>query len=135
MVGQGLWSQKSFSQSLDDIYASGQSASLESSSGLVSTGKSWLCWLLSSPWRSKAKQRLIDNTHAESDFSKAAAESSLHSEAERQAALLQLWDSWTLYGATWLARVGDVARRFARFWVRCNANILELFKIHMFVGL
>lgn len=113
MVGQGLWSQKSFSQSLDDIYASGQSASLESSSGLVSAGKSWLCWLLSSPWRSKAKE---DEAHVESDFSKVAAESSLHSAAERQAALLQLWDSWTLYGATWLARVGEVARRFARFW-------------------
>lgn len=131
MVGQGLWSQKSFSQSLDDIYASGQSASLESSSGLVSAGKSWLCWLLSSPWRSKAKE---DEAHVESDFSKVAAESSLHSAAERQAALLQLWDSWTLYGATWLARVGEVARRFARFWVSRRVKISELLKILIFLG-
>eukprot|EP00250_Pteridium_aquilinum_P018408 c24075_g1_i1 orf=187-2280(-) len=116
MVGQGLWSQKSFSQSLDDIYASGQSASLESSSGLVSAGKSWLYWLLSSPWKNKGRERADGTTRVESDFIKVPAEVSLHSAAERQAALLQLWDSWTLYGATWLARVGEVARRFARFW-------------------
>ncbi|KAI5056775.1 hypothetical protein GOP47_0028593 [Adiantum capillus-veneris] len=112
MVGQGLWSQKSFRQSLDDIYASGQSASLASSSGVVPTGKAWFYWLLSSPWNSKGRESVEDG--ASND--RAVAESSLYSAVERQAALLQLWDSWTLYGATWLARVGEFARRFARFW-------------------
>ncbi|MCO5563842.1 hypothetical protein L7F22_017491 [Adiantum nelumboides] len=112
MVGQGLWSQKSFRQSLDDIYASGQSASLESSSGVVSAGKAWLYWLLSSPWNKKGRESIEDGARN----NRAEAESSLYSAVERQAALLQLWDSWTLYGATWLARVGEFARRFARFW-------------------
>lgn len=110
MVGQGLWSQKSFRQSLDDIYASGQSASLDSSSGVVSAGKAWLYWLLSTHWNSKGRESIKDGAQI------AAAESSLPSAVERQAAFLQLWDSWTLYGATWLARVGEFARRFARFW-------------------
>ena len=47
----------------------------------------------------------------------AGADSNMDSDAEREAEFLELWDSWTLYSATWLAKVGDVARRFAKFWV------------------
>lgn len=124
MVGQGLWSQKSFSQSLDDIYASEQSATPEPASGLFLPGQSRLRRFLSSTWKSIGRKNLEEETHVASEYSKVAAEGTMHSAAERQAALLQLWDSWTLYGATWLAKVGDAARRFAKFWRNAGRDYL-----------
>ncbi|KAH7440443.1 hypothetical protein KP509_04G107300 [Ceratopteris richardii] len=112
MVGQGLWSQKSFHQALADIYDSGGRVPLDDSIQVFSSAKAWLYWLLSSSWNGKGR----DNSHDGKSIDNVETEKSLPSAVERQAALLQLWDSWTLYGATWLARLGEFARRFARFW-------------------
>ncbi|KAH7290881.1 hypothetical protein KP509_30G067600 [Ceratopteris richardii] len=112
MVGQGLWAPKSFYQSLDGMHANGQSASLDSSSKVGSAAKAWLYWMISRQLNDEGKQNNKDGTSAGDTEDLIPFPSAV----ERQAALLQLWDSWTLYGATWLARLGEFARRFARFW-------------------
>ena len=118
MVEHGLWSKRTFSESLDDIYADTQSSASQRVNISILTGRSWLRWFLSCALRGIWRKTAAPGTHVVGDCSKVAdADGTMDSDAEREAALLQLWDSWTLYSATWLAKVGDVARRFAKFWV------------------
>lgn len=131
IVGHGLWSHKSLSRAVDNMYVSKNSASMAKitadSDGSVLARKSWLHWCKSSLWKFKVWKIVVRNENKEDmadDHSNMATEGIMHDSIGRQTVLWHLWERWTLYSAIWLAKVGDAARRFAKFWRDAGRELL-----------
>lgn len=131
IVGNGLWSQKPFDGTTDDRYIQTQSASIGTTAtgadGRASAWQSWLHWFGSSAWRNKVGKRILMNEEGNEiadEYSKMAAEGIIYKTAEIRTAVWQLWEHWTLYSATWLAKIGDAARRFAKFWRNAGRELI-----------
>jgi hypothetical protein len=118
MVEQGLWSKTTYSGLMDKLHTNAQSSATNRVEKSSLTTASWLRWLSSRVLRGLGTNTDKLHRKASGDYSEVAdTNENMDSDAEREAEFLELWDSWALYSATWLAKVGDVARRFAKFWV------------------
>jgi hypothetical protein len=118
MVEQGLWSKTTYSGLMENLHTNAQSSASNRAEKSSLTTASWLRWLSSCVSRGLRTNSDKLRRKAGGDYSEVAdTNENMDNHVEREAEFLELWDSWALYSATWLAKVGDVARRFAKFWV------------------